>query len=168
MSDSNGEDRSEFMDSITGTVLAVVVFVAVIWLVGFGVLGLDSRIDLGLDDDEVSFDVPGDNVELREHTRHGLVIFEVTAVDEDNHSINVTTNKGGGTGILLNGSIEEGDLVILEPARDPEWQQEGVGEYAASGDEITFITRANHETQSPYGLYTYNTTSRTSNPIPTE
>jgi hypothetical protein len=68
-----------------------------------------------------------------------LVGEVVTKKEETEYDrLNVTTVEGGGTGEFLDG-YETGDTVTLEATDEPEWQEEGTGEYAADGDEIRLI-----------------------------
>jgi hypothetical protein len=67
----------------------------------------------------------------------GEVVTNTEEVKYDR--LNVTTDEGGGTGEFLDG-YETGDTVTLEATDEPEWQEEGTGEYAADGDELYLVT----------------------------
>jgi hypothetical protein len=64
----------------------------------------------------------------------------VTNREEVEHRfLNVTTDEGGGTGEFLDG-YEPNETVTLEAVEEPQWQEEGTGEYAADGDEVYLVT----------------------------
>lgn len=68
------------------------------------------------------------------------VVGEVTTSREavEHRFLNVTTVEGGGTGEFLDG-YEPNETVTLDAVEEPEWQEEGTGEYAADGDEIHLV-----------------------------
>jgi hypothetical protein len=66
----------------------------------------------------------------------GEIVTEREETEYDR--LNVTTDEGSGTGEFLDG-YETGDTVTLEATDEPEWQEEGTGEYSADGDEIRLI-----------------------------
>jgi hypothetical protein len=88
----------------------------------------------------------------------GEVVTEKEETEYDR--LNVTTVEGGGTGEFLDG-YETGDIVTLEATDEPEWQEEGTGEYSADGDEIRLIVVSPSGKRSVFK--TYRTTAQNQN-----
>jgi len=75
-------------------------------------------------------------VSVTEDNETGVVVRVTETGNLD--GLNVTTLEGGGTGELVD-NVSIGNVVALEATDAPEWQESGVGEYAADGDEIVFV-----------------------------
>lgn len=82
----------------------------------------------------------------------GEVVTNTEEVKYDR--LNVTTDEGGGTGEFLNG-YEPNETVTLKAVEEPEWQEDGRGEYAADGDQILLVVTDTSGGRSLF--YTYRT-----------
>jgi hypothetical protein len=80
----------------------------------------------------------------------GEIVTEREETEYDR--LNVTTDEGSGTGEFLDG-YETGDTVTLEATDEPEWQEEGTGEYSAGGDEIRLIVVSPSGERSVFKTY---------------
>ena len=95
---------------------------------------------------------PDAEVSITEDNETGIVVVRVTDTGRLN-GMNVTTEEGGGTGELME-NVSTGNVIALEASDAPEWQESGVGEYAADGDEIVFVGLSG---DSRYVVYAYET-----------
>ncbi len=122
-----GNQFDEIDRRVLYAVVAVLVLIAGTGVM-YAVISLGGMEPAGVDID----------MEIEESSASDEVKITVERLGERVDGMNVTTERGGGTGELLNG-VSEGDTVTLEAVDEPEWRENGTGTYDAEGDEILVV-----------------------------